>query len=220
LNKRGTIPYSRPATVFKLKTQPDPLISNDDLKNLVAFKASEKKDDPERYQGLHGPYEELHLAKTGKLPADYYEDSDPEPWGLRLAESRSNILWQVTSGLMDSYPEFGAAYMGLALDHGLGMKEYARELENLHKDWRGYIEHSGIFRDHKHSVMGKHYHAVSCPACSVLTALASQNSQMTALFKDMAALKPSERMDFLKDKGLLPYLNMMIPETAPTPKDP
>jgi len=218
LTYQNPMPSSRPKSAFRLKTQPDPFISAEDMKALMTFKASEKKDDPERLLGLHGPYEELNLVKTGQLPPDYYESGDPEPWGLRLAESRSNILWQVTSGMMDAYPEFAAAYLGLALDHGLDTQDYALELGKLHRDWRGYIEHSGLFRDHKHGVLGKHYHSVACPACSVLTALASQNDKMIALFKDMASHKPSERMDFLREKGLLPYLNLMIPSSDMTIK--
>lgn len=53
------------------------------IQNLVAFKASQRKDDPERRHGLHGPYEEIVLMKTGRLPDGYYDDpADEIPWGL------------------------------------------------------------------------------------------------------------------------------------------
>lgn len=185
-------------------------VSKDDIKKLMAFKASERKNDPERQTGLHGPYEEMVLLKSGRLPDDYYEEGDGEPWGLRVQESRSNLLWQVTSGLMDRYPEFGGAYMALALDHGLGKDDYARELQKLNKDWRGYIEHAGIFNDHHHKSMGHIYRSVACPACSVLTSMASQNERVIRLFKEMSAFKPNDRRQFLEDKGLLPLLNTMI----------
>lgn len=206
----------KPTTLrFRDLHTPNTLIKDDDIKMLMAFKATEWKDDPERLQGLHGPYEEMILLRTGKLPADYYEAGSDEPWGLRMEESRSNILWQVTSGMMDSYPEFGGAYMAFALDHGLGVKEYASELQGLHKDWRNYIEHAGLQRDHKHQSMGHIYRSVACPACSVLTAMASRDAGMIALFKSMVNLKPSERREFLSEKGLLPYLNVIVPEIAP-----
>lgn len=186
-------------------------LAPDDLRMLMAFKASARKDDPSRRLGLHGPYEELVLNKTGRLPDDYYDDGQDEPWGLRLEESRSNILWQVTSGLMDFCPEFAGAYMALALDHGLGADDYARELSGLHRDWRRYIEHAGVLRDHHHQSMGHIYRSVACPACSVLTAMASRDQGMVTLFKSMTGLTPPERRAFLKEQGLLPYLTMMIP---------
>lgn len=190
-------------------------ISSADIKMLMSFKASERKDDPNRFQGLHGPHEELVICKTGRLPNDYYEDESDEPWGLRIQESRSNILWQVTSGMMDSYPEFGGAYMALALDHGLDDQDYLKEITKLHNDWRHYMEHAGLLSDHKHQSMGHIYRIVVCPACSVLTAMASQNDAFISLFKEMRGLKPGDRMEFLKEKGLLPYLNMMVPDQEP-----
>lgn len=212
IHKTGRI---QAAVVFRQRVRPETAISDSDIQELMAFKASERKDDPERLQGIHGPYEELILLKTGHMPKDYYEAGDPDPWGLRIQESRSNILWQVTSGMMDQFPEFGGAYMALALDHGLGSNEYALELGKLNKDWRRYVEHSGMFRDHVHRSMGHVYHSVSCPACSVLTAMASQNEGMISLFKEMAPLKAEDRRTFLKDRGLLPYLNMMVPVRNP-----
>lgn len=184
--------------------------SEDDIRRLMAFKASERKDDPERLPGLHGPYEEMVLIKTGRLPDDYYEEGDSEPWGLRVRESRSNILWQVVSGLMDNYPEFGGAYMALALDHGLGREDYAHELQTLNKEWRNYIEHAGLINDHHHRSMGHIYRSVACPACSVLTSMASQNDAVIRLFKEMSTLKPTDRRHFLEEMGLLPLLNTMI----------
>ncbi len=187
------------------------ILTPEDMGVLMAFKASERKDDPSRRHGLHGPYEELVLGKTGRLPEDYYDDGHDEPWGLRIEESRSTILWQVTSGLMDFCPEFAGAYMALALDHGLGADDYAHELSGLHRDWRRYSEHAGLLRDHRHQSMGHIYRSVACPACSVLTAMASRDQGMVTLFKNMAGLPPQERRSFLKEQGLLPYLTMMVP---------
>ena len=104
----------------------------DDLSN---FKNSGRKDDPARRQDLHGPFEIFTISKTGRLPEAFYEPGDPEPWGLLPEESRSNILWQVTAGIMDHTPALGAAYMALALDRSLGDEDYALELGKLHKDW-------------------------------------------------------------------------------------
>jgi hypothetical protein len=85
-----------------------PTISKKMVSALVDFKASENRNDPMRQQDRHGPYEELTLRKTGKLSSDYYEDGNDEPWGLRVQESRSNILWQVLSGAMDKHPDFAS----------------------------------------------------------------------------------------------------------------
>lgn len=202
--------------IFTRVVQPPILISDQDIQQLITFKALGKKDDPERKLGLHGPYEQITIAKTGKLPTVYFDEGDPVPWGLSIQESRSSIMWQVTSGLMDSFPEFGAVYMALALDHGLGEKEYGLELGKLNKDWNNYIDHSGLMRDHVHRSMGHTYRSVACPACSVLTTMASQNEGMISLFKEMTGLKPAQRTEFLNSKGLTPYLNMMIPTANPS----
>lgn len=197
------------------------------IEELMVFKASERKDDPTRLQRIHGPYEELTIRKTGKLPADYYAEGDPEPWGLRVRESRSNILWQVLSGVMDKHPEFGANYMALALDKALGDEDYAKELGKLNKSWGDFLDHSGIFRDHHHTAMRHTYGRVACPACSALTALACQDAGIQAVFKDLLPLGVTDRRKLLAEKGLLPLLDTMIPErgivvpaksSAPHPK--
>ncbi len=175
------------------------------IRALMQFKASERKDDPARRPGLHGPYEELVLMNTGRLPDDYFTANDPEPWGLRIEESRSNILWQVLSGLLDTKPDFAAAYMGLALDRTLNDADYARELGNLHKDWR---KHNG---PHVHHNLGHAYRSVACPACSVVTALACRDAGMHALFQEMLPLSAQDRRQLLQDHNLTPLLNVMIP---------
>lgn len=185
---------------------------------LMAFKASERKDDPARIHEIHGPYEEATIRKTGKLPADYYAAGDFEPWGLRVRESRSNILWQVLSGVMDKHSEFGANYMALALDNTLGDEDYAKELRKLNKSWGDYIDNAGMFRGHQHSAMGHTYVRVSCPACSVLTALAIQDAGMQAVFKELIPLSIADRQKLLSEKGLMPLLDTMIPETKQTLK--
>lgn len=183
------------------------------MSELMNFKASENKADPERQQGLHGPYEELMRLRTGNLPADYYEPGDEQPWGLRPQESRSNILWQVLSGVMDHAPDFGAAYMTLTLDRGLADHDYRHELANLHKDWARYIEHAGLIRDHQHKRMSHIYKSVSCPACSILTATACRDPAMNALFHEMLPLKAADRRQLLQDRNMAPLLNIMIPAT-------
>lgn len=185
---------------------------------LMAFKAAERKDDPARLHEIHGPYEELTLRKTGKLPADYYAAGDPEPWGLRVRESRSNILWQVLSGVMDKRPEFGANYMALALDNALGDDDYAKELRALNKSWGDFLEHSTFFNDHHHGTMTATYTRVACPACSMLTALACQDAGMQAVFKELLPLGIADRRKLLIEKGLMPLLDTMIPDSKPQPK--
>jgi hypothetical protein len=182
------------------------------IEELMAFKASERKDDPTRLQQIHGPYEELTIRKTGKLPEDYYAEGDPEPWGLRVRESRSNILWQVLSGVMDKHPEFGANYMALALDNALGDEDYAKELGKLNKSWGDYLDHADMFRDHHHSAMRHTYGRVACPACSTLTALACQDAGMQNVFKELLPLGVADRRRLLTEKGLMPLLDTMIPE--------
>lgn len=188
-------------------------IAADMMNELMRFKASENKADPTRLSGLHGPYEELVLQRTGKLPADYYESGDDTPWNLRPQESRSNILWQVLSGVMDHAPDFAAAYMTLALDRGLADGDYAHELRRLHQDWGRFIEHAGLIRDHRHTRMNHIYKSVACPACSILTATACRDPGMNTLFREMLPLKPAERRELLQQRGLTPLLKIMIPET-------
>ncbi len=185
------------------------------ISELMAFKAKEIKSDPERRHGLHGPYEEMFRLKNGRLPPDYYQEGDPEPWGLRIENSRSNILWQVTSGMIDRHPEFAAAYMGLALTQSLTVDEYARELSSLHRDWGKFLQHANYFNDHAHQSaqisMMRTYKSVACPACSLLTAAACADPGMLALFKEMQPLQGAERRFFLQQRGLMPLLTTMIP---------
>lgn len=182
------------------------------MAELMRFKATEDKTSPDRRQNLHGPFEEMTRIKTGALPADYYTQGDPVPWGLRVDESRSNILWQVVSGLMDPVPDLGAAYMALALDRGLGEDDYATELTGLHRDWARYLDHSGVLRDHHHQKMSHIYQSVSCPACSILTAVACRDPGMNDLFRSMLGLPAPDRTRLLQERGLAPLLKLMIPD--------
>ncbi len=182
------------------------------LLRLMALKSTERKDDPERRQDLYGPYEELVMQATGRLPEGYYEVGDDAPWGLLLHESRSNILWQVLSGMIDHRPEFAAAYMGLALDHSLSVDEYARELGKIHHNWRQYHATQNIFSNHRHQAMKDQYHAVSCPACSVLTSMVCQDPKMNELFQKLIPMTIDERKFFLEEQGFAPLLNVMIPD--------
>jgi hypothetical protein len=202
------------------------LNSNNDKKELIphektvsalaAFKATENKNDPARMLDIHGPYEELTLRKTGKLPAEYYDYGDETPWGLRVLESRSNILWQVLSGAMDKAPDFAAYYMALALDSALSDDDYAKELKKLNKDWGDYQFMSHLHGDHTHTSMSHVYGRVACPACSMLTALSVRDKGMNDLFKELIPLSPKDRKEYLSEKGLLGLLDKMIPDQAPT----
>lgn len=196
-------------------------ITESALHNLMAFKARGRKDDPARHPGLHGPYEELHILQKGRLPDGYYSKDDPEPWGLLVEESRSNILWQVLSGMLDRNADFGTAYMGLALDQGLGAEPYEHELKALHRHFSRYMEQSSLNHDHQHSAMGSVYRSVSCPACSVLTTLACQDEGMRALFQEMLSLPQPERRALLNERGLLPLMRVTmadLPEPANPPR--
>ena len=183
------------------------------IQRLVAFKAGQRKDDPERRQGIHGPYEEIVLIKTGKLPIDYYEEGDDVPWGLLVAESRSGILWQVLSGILDHRPEFAAAYMGVAMDLTLNDEMYERELRRLNNEWSGFNQSSKAINDHRHhSSMRRTYSSVACPACSVLTAMVCEDEGMNRLFQSLKDLSVEGRREFLEYQGFGSLLNVMIPE--------
>lgn len=188
------------------------------MADLMSFKKAERKDDPERRAGLHGPYEEItrirNLREKGApyLPDDYYDADDHErnsPWGLRIESSRSNILWQVLSGILDHEPVLASSYMSLALDSGLSLDDYAKELGKLHSDLQKYAMPS----NHKHhAVMADHYNSVSCPACSMLTAMAVKDANFHALFVEkLLPLKTAtERRALLIKEGISPLLNTMV----------
>lgn len=189
-----------------------PLIKEDTIKAIIDFKDTATKSNPDRYQDIHGPFEELTLRKTGKLPPEYYEVGDDEPWGFRVPESRSNILWQVLSGSMDRHPEFATNYMALALDTALGDEDYIKELKGLNKSWGDYYYMSHVFGDHNHTSMAHTFARVACPACSMLASIACRDEGMQSVFKEMLPLKPADRKEFLSEKGLLGLLDVMVPE--------
>lgn len=177
-------------------------VSDSTLAQLIAFKNSEDKNDPTRRMGIHGPYEQMHIVKHGALPADYYSGNPPTPWGLRIEESRSNIIWQVTMGVLDHQPEFAAAYLGLALDKGIDGADYARELFALHQDFTKYLKTP--HHDHHHHHAAHVFNSISCTACSVVTSLAIRDNGFFSIFKEMQDFaKGEDRRKFLKEKGLL-----------------
>jgi len=180
------------------------------MKELLAFKASESKGDSSRHQDIYGPYEVLTIHQTGFLPDDYYEEGDDIPWGLRVAESRSNILFQIVSGMMDEFPPFAAPYLGLVLDRSLADEDYVQELRTLNGDWDRFLQQASLPMGHQHRVMRTTYSGVSCPACSLLTALGVQYEGMGEIFNDLVGLKPEERVAALTEKGLMPLLNVTI----------
>jgi hypothetical protein len=176
------------------------------------------KNDPARRDDLYGPVEQSALLKTGRLPEAYYDKDNDTPWGLLPDESRSNILWQVTAGLLDKQPEFAAAYLALALDKGLKNDDYAKELKTLNDDWKKHLSQLGAAHDHVHGAMTKTYNRVSCPACSMLTSLACRDAGVYALFQEMLSLKPADRRIYLQDRGLTPLLYRIVqngPASAP-----
>jgi hypothetical protein len=184
------------------------------LAELVAFKRDARKDDPSRLQEIYGPYEIAMMAAKGRLPADWYEPDDPEPWGMRVAESRSNILWQSISGIMDRYPQFAAEYLSLGLDTVLSDADYVKELRSLNAAWKEYGEHEGMFKDHRHSAMGHIYRRVACPGCSLLAAMAHKSPGMQKIFQELLPLSPQDRRAALAERGLLPMMNKVVPDTV------
>ncbi|MBU3655485.1 MAG: hypothetical protein FGM23_03895 [Alphaproteobacteria bacterium] len=180
------------------------------MKELLAFKASERKDDPSRLQGIHGPYEVLTIHQTGRLPDDYYAEGDDIPWGLRVAESRSNILFQIVSGMMDEYPQFAAPYLGLVLDRSLADEDYAQELRTLNGDWDRFLQQASLPMGHQHQAMSVTYSRLPCPACCTLTALVVRDKGMGAIFRGLLDLKPEDRVAALTEKGLMPLLDVTI----------
>lgn len=184
-------------------------IGKSTLSKLIDFKAGEWKDDPARIEDIRGPYEILHQRKFGHLPLG--------SWNLREEESRSGIIWQALCGAMDNYPSFASAYLSLALDKGLSTEDYTKELRSLNKSWGDYLDREGLTSDHHHSVMHNAYARVSCVQCSILTALAVQDTAMHDLFvKELLPLKtPKDRQSYLAEKGLIPLLDKMIPDKTP-----
>jgi hypothetical protein len=187
------------------------------IAELMAFKESERKDDPSRHQGIYGPYEVLTIHQRGRLPDDYYVEGDDIPWGLRVAESRSNILFQIVSGMMDKHPDFAAPYLGLALDRSLADEDYVTQLGQLNKDWNKFIEQTTMPMGHQHQAMRTTYSRVPCAACSMLTALAVNDKGMGEIFNDLVGLKPEERVAALKEKGLMPLLNVTVDQVVIIP---
>lgn len=181
---------------------------NDVVAALIAFKAAEEEDDPSRIQDIRGPSEVLNKRLYGRYP----EGS----WNLRVEESRSGILWQALSGILDPYPSYASAYIALALDTTLSTEDYKKELSNLNRSWLDFLDRNSFLNTHTHKVISGEYHRVSCPQCSLLTAMAVQNKDMHDLFvRDLLPLKtPEDRMSFLRESGLLPLLDEQIPDTT------
>jgi hypothetical protein len=184
-------------------------VGADAMKELLAFKASESKDDSSRLQGIHGPYEVLTIHQTRRLPDDYYAEGDDTPWGLRVAESRSNILFQIVSGMMDKHPDFAAQYLGLALAR-LADEDYVQELRTLNGDWDRFLQQASLPMGHQHQAMSVTYSRLPCPACCTLTALVVRDKGMGAIFRGLLDLKPKSRVAALTEKGLMPLLDVTI----------
>lgn len=195
------------AHLFSLASAPE-----ESLRTVQAIKQTALKHDPARQPGLHGPYEEAHLLETGRLPAAYYDAADDAPWGLLIPESRSNILWQSLSGMLDRQPDFGSAYMGLSLDRGIDGGDYARELKSLNGSFRSYLEKSAEPSHAHHRRMGSLYHSTSCPACNVLTSMACQDAGLGEIFKSITGLKSADRVAALRENGFTPLFNVLIPD--------
>jgi len=188
-------------------------IGHDAVTQLMAAKENERKDDPARQQGLHGPFEELTILRTGKMPAGYFEAGDPEPWGMLVPESRRNIVWQITAGLMDDYPDVGATYLSLAMAQNIDGEDYAKELAKIHADWRGVIEAEGSACAHgHHKAIGAEFHRIDCAGCSALGAVALESKAMRPLFDEMIGMTPKDRRAHLAEQGLAGLLYQVIPD--------
>lgn len=191
-------------------------IGHEAVAKLMAAKETERKEDPDRRQGLHGPYEELVIFLTGKMPNGYFEAGDPEPWGMLVPESRRNIVWQITAGLMDSYPDVGAAYLSLAMAQNIDGCAYAQELKGIHAHWRNVLETTGTSCAHgHHQAIGKDFHRISCSGCSALGAVALESAAMRPLFDEMAKMTPEDRREHIVELGLTELLYQVIPDDVP-----
>lgn len=183
------------------------------VKKLIDEKSAENKSDSDRRQGLHGPYEELTILRTGNMPEGYYEAGDPEPWGMLVPESRRNIVWQITAGLMDKYPDVGAAYLSLAMAQNIDGCAYAKELKGIHAHWHKILETTDTSCAHgEHQAIGQEFHRIDCPGCSALGAVALESEAMRPLFDDMVKMTPEDRRSHIAELGLTDLLYQVIPD--------
>jgi hypothetical protein len=192
---------------------PDQIILSTEVAEVFQkIRQLENKDDPNRRGDLFGPYELLWLEKTGKLPSEYFEENDPEPWKLLSDEARRNISWQALSGCLDINQEWALIYIQLVMDKSLNDDEFARELEKVNKQFLHSL-------DHRHG--GNHHHAmkhqmghIDCPGCSATAALLMVDPQIRQTFekelKGLNKLTKHERLELLRSQGLYSYLNMTI----------
>lgn len=173
----------------------------------------ENKDDPNRRDDLYGPYETVWIARTGKLPPEYFEENDPEPWKLLGDEARRNILWQALSGCLDINSEWSLIYIQLVMDGSLNDNDFAKELAKVNKQFLHSLDHRhDSHNTHQH--MKNHVGHIDCPGCSATAALLMIDPEIRYRFEKeitkLTKLTPTERMDILRSEGLGKYLNSTI----------
>lgn len=170
----------------------------------------EDKNDENRREDLYGPYEAVWLERAGKLPPEYYEENDPEPWKLLPDEARRNILWQALSGCLDINKEWAFIYIQLVMDRALNDNEFATELKKINTQFLHSLDHR---HDHHHGMKHKVGH-IDCPGCSATAGLLMIDPVIREKFESelhgLQKLHPKEREALLKSKGLDSYLNMTI----------
>tara|TARA_R110000868_G_scaffold262401_1_gene520978 strand:- start:153685 stop:154329 length:645 start_codon:yes stop_codon:yes gene_type:complete len=173
----------------------------------------ENKNDPNRRSDLYGPYEAVWLERTGKLPPEYFEKDDPNPWKLLADEARRNILWQALSGCLDINTQWALVYIQLVMDKALNDDDFAKELAQVNKQFLHSLDHMHAGHNTQNH-MKHHIGHIDCPGCSATAALLMIDPQIRARFekelKNLSKLSPSDRMDILKQEGLDKYLNSTI----------
>lgn len=173
----------------------------------------ENKNDPLRRDDLYGPYEVVWLQKTGKLPPEFYEENDPNPWKLHTDEARRNILWQALSGCLDINMEWSLIYIQLVLDNALNDNDFAKELAKINKQFLHSLDHRSSNHNHHHSMQHTVGH-IDCPGCSATAALLLIDPIIRQKFEAELAhlnqLTPQERLELLRSQKLDKFLNSTI----------
>lgn len=173
----------------------------------------ENKDDPLRRDDLYGPYEAIWLQKTGKLPPEYYEENDPNPWKLHADEARRNILWQALSGCLDINTEWSLIYIQLVMDDALNDDDFAKELAKINKQFLHSLDHRSQNHNH-HQTMQQTVGHIDCPGCSATAALLLIDPVIRQKFEAELAhlnqLTPQERLELLRSQKLEKFLKSTI----------
>lgn len=197
---------------------PDTIILSTEVAEIFQqISQNEKKDDPERRSDLYGPYEAIWIEKTGKLPPEYFDKNDPEPWKLLSDEARRNILWQALSGCLDINNDWSLIYIQLAMDSSLTDDEFATELAKVNKQFLHTLDHRQ-YGSNYHHVMKHDVGHIDCPGCSATAALLMIDPNIRTYFeneiKKLKTLTKHERLEILRNQGLDKFLNMTVQNEA------